>query len=418
MNRIKTLKSIQLRSVILLIIIFIISCYIRKPNLLNGFSMSDATYHTLLTMQAYDETPSSIHHWLPIQSFDGDYNKFINNGPSMIQDNLGNNYYVSFSSLGFMVPYFFCKFLHLPLNIDSLYIFNCLLLCISAILMGKLINLIFNDSILTFVSIIIYMFLPEVLYTQGIVYWHHSLSQIFLLAQIILFIEIFYLKKTSISKKLLFLITCFLYSYLEWTGYISNLGMILGILFKDVKLNHNDTGEKRFSVGVQAISFAIGLICITLSSLGYFIWKFTSIASPSDLLSVMVQRADSRSNASILNLLLGYKDSYLPLCILFMVCFFSTLCIKSSRNYIIYFIQKNIVILFISAFPIIENFLMREHAITYTFDRLKVSIILIILYIMTLDSLKSVKSEIIYFISGISILIIMVFGIITYGHKK
>lgn len=62
--------------------------------------------------------------------------------------------------------------------------------------------------------------------------------------------------------------------------------------------------------------------------------------------------------------------------------------------------------------------LMREHAITYTFDRLKVSIILIILYIMTLDSLKSVKSEIIYFISGISILIIMVFGIITYGHKK
>ena len=38
---------------------------------------SDATWHTLLTMQAYDETPISQHKFLPIVSLGGVDNKGI-----------------------------------------------------------------------------------------------------------------------------------------------------------------------------------------------------------------------------------------------------------------------------------------------------------------------------------------------------
>ena len=52
-------KTIAKRNILLagllFIILFTISTVIRKPFDSAGFSMSDATYHVLLTMQAYDE---------------------------------------------------------------------------------------------------------------------------------------------------------------------------------------------------------------------------------------------------------------------------------------------------------------------------------------------------------------------------
>ena len=57
---------------------------------------SDATWHTLLTMQAYDETPISQHKFLPIVSLGGVDNKGISWGAT-IPDKEGNFYYTSFS---------------------------------------------------------------------------------------------------------------------------------------------------------------------------------------------------------------------------------------------------------------------------------------------------------------------------------
>lgn len=94
---------------------------------------SDATWHTLLTMQAYDETPISQHKFLPIVSLGGVDNKGISWGAT-IPDKEGNFYYTSFSPAGFVLPYLFIKVFRLPINEKSLYYFNTLLFAISAVL--------------------------------------------------------------------------------------------------------------------------------------------------------------------------------------------------------------------------------------------------------------------------------------------
>ena len=65
---IKTEKKLY-KAIILLILSFVLVVsvsIIRYPQGDINFVNSDATYHTLLTMQAYDETPASVHKFLPI----------------------------------------------------------------------------------------------------------------------------------------------------------------------------------------------------------------------------------------------------------------------------------------------------------------------------------------------------------------
>ncbi len=61
---------------------------------------SDATWHTLLTIECYNETPISQHLFLPIVSMGGEDNKWISWGAT-IPDKEGNYYYTSFSPAGY-----------------------------------------------------------------------------------------------------------------------------------------------------------------------------------------------------------------------------------------------------------------------------------------------------------------------------
>ena len=79
---------------------------------------SNATWHTLLTMKAYDETPISEHKFLPIVSLGGTDNKKIPWGAT-IPDRNGNYYYTSFSPAAYILPYVFVKVFKLPINEKS-----------------------------------------------------------------------------------------------------------------------------------------------------------------------------------------------------------------------------------------------------------------------------------------------------------
>ncbi|MBP3609402.1 MAG: hypothetical protein J6J42_03580 [Lachnospiraceae bacterium] len=402
------------------LIIFTISAFIRKPHEAEGFYMSDATYHVLLTMQAYDETPSSIHHWLPIQTYGSTYDKDIMNGPSLLQDEFGNSYYVSFSPLGFSVPYFFCKIFHLDLTVDSLYIFNCLCMLLSAVLVGFIMYMLFKKQIIFWLSVVVYMFLPEVLYTQGIVYWHHSLTQVFLLLQTILFILLFIEKRKNKGLLLLFFIVSFVYPYSEWTGYICNIGMALGILVLDFKIEKDENQKRRFSLATTTVAKVFVLAVITISAFGYYIYRFSIILSVSDIISTMTSRAGARSEASLTTLLTGYKNSYLPLLMVVIMCLGIALLVKSSRKKLadIFIQKKYLVVITVFIFPIFENLLMMEHAISYTFDRLKGATILIFIFIVSVYALGEISKKVVWIVTLFSSGFIIIAGLGTYSSGK
>lgn len=398
---------------------FVFSAYIRKPYEAEGFTMSDATYHVLLTMQAYDETPCLIHKWLPIQTFGDQCNKHIENGPSLLQDEYGNSYYVSFSPMGFYFPYFFCKILHLGLTVRSLYIFNCLLMMLSAILTGYIMYLLFKDMLFFYLSMIAYMFIPEVLYSQGIVYWHHSLSQVFLLLQIVFFILLFVIKQKNNWLYVLFFIIAFLYPYLEWSGFISNIGIAFGILMIDLAIAPDKQGVKRISISMLSLIRSIFLLILTIGAFGYYIFRFSNIAPVNQVVSMMFSRAGARSNASITVLLQGYRNSFYPLLIGELIFFLIILMIKKARKkFVDFFKNKNIwIMIFVFTFPLLENLIMKEHAISYTFDRLKGSSLLIFLFCICIYTFCQVINKS-YILVEIILSMFVLVGLGTYDDGK
>ena len=228
----KSKKFCKLNVIIILVLaILILSQMILKIPKIGeeNYRNSNATYHILLTMQAYDENPVSVHKFLPIVSLGDKTDKFISWGATIPDDN-GNYYYTWFSPAGYIVPCLFIKLFHLPINEVSLYIFNSLLAIICCILAIVIFRNIFKERLSDFCIIIftvlLYLFQIEIMHSQGIVYWHQSLFQMTFLLQVILF-----LYKDNKASKIGFYILCLINPYVEWTGFISNIGFAIAILF-------------------------------------------------------------------------------------------------------------------------------------------------------------------------------------------
>ncbi len=174
-------------------LLILVSCFLRFPNSHQNFENSDATYHVLLTMKAYDSTHASVHHFLPIVSLGNDEDKNIPCGAT-VSDRFGNYYYTSFSPAGFVAPYIFVKIFNLSINEISLYLFNSILYILCFIMTTILFVKLFNDRLsVQFIVLLvtaIYLFQPEILHSQGIVYWHQSLFQLLFLIQLNLFVRL------------------------------------------------------------------------------------------------------------------------------------------------------------------------------------------------------------------------------------
>ena len=151
------------------------------------FINQDAPYAVLLVMKAFAATPVSIHHYLPLVTLGNPMDKGIPWGET-IPDALGNYYYISFPTLGYLVPYFAHAILGIEPTLFSLLLFNLgvHLLCtwLVVLLALRCLRLFPTRLGATLQSIIVvlaaatYLFAREAFYAHGPIYWHHSLFQL------------------------------------------------------------------------------------------------------------------------------------------------------------------------------------------------------------------------------------------------
>ena len=328
-----------------------------------NYRNADATWHTLLTIEAYDETPISDHLFLPIVSLGGDDDKFIPWGATIPDEN-GNYYYTSFSSVGYFAPWLFMKIFRLEICEKSLYIFNSVLFAISAVLWGIFVLWIFDSEKekigVSVIGVITYVLTPELMHGMGIVYWHQSLMQVTLLAQIMAFWKIKEAQSKPAAK--IFYILAFLNPCIEWTGYVANMGFALA----EVLLNYKKDWKK-------AIVKAILLGLLTICSFGIFTGHYLLRVDVASFFSVLKARFIAR-NVSVpisLTVLFGsYLNSFLYLWILLFILVIWNVVKKQSVE------LKHGVLMMVLAFPIIENFIMKQHAFEYTYDRMKACFLL------------------------------------------
>ena len=391
---------------ILLILISIVS---RIPNIKEKYKCGDASEHVLFTMQCYEETPASIHKFLPIVSLGENEDKNIPWGECAKDDN-GNYYYTSFSPAGFAMPYFFVKALNLPINIYSLYAFNSLLYILSFIivicLFCKLFQKYIRKNIIIIFTTFIYLFQIEIMHCQGVIYWVHSIMQILLPLQFLLFLN----RKKSKGSKIGFYIMCVINPYVEWTGFVSNVIYAIMLVIGRI------AEEKRITLKTFVQPLIIALL--TILALALYIGHFSLVININTFINIMKDRFVARDvlmanqrQEGIEKLVHGYFVSFKYLIFLIIVMFIFVITTKKNRAMLWKLIKEYKYELIYFSGIMIENILMMQHATEYSFDRMKlVFLFLVLFYILfTIIYLSSKKKDMIE-IAFIIILTVVAFA--------
>ncbi|MBQ7156025.1 MAG: hypothetical protein IJR85_10800 [Synergistaceae bacterium] len=326
-----------------------------------NYRNSDAAWHTLLTVQAYHETPSGIHKFLPIVSLGQPEDKNILWGAT-IPDKHGNYYYTSFSPAGYIVPYLAMKILRLPVEESSIYIINSILYALSSALWGMFICRVFRNSLVSLIASAVYIFTPEIMHGMGLAYWHHSVMQVTLIVQA--YSYFIFRTEGKRTAGVVFFVMCLLNPYIEWSGYTANIGFIVSELLFGLRKNKQ-----------QALKFSAMIGGLTVLSGVLFCAHYLSVVGVFKFFKALLQRFMARNFASsvpLFALLKGYAKSLLFVWPAIVIMFVAVCVTHKSLSWLKdTYSAKNKWLLIVLLFPLLENVIMKQHAISYTFDRMK-----------------------------------------------
>ncbi len=389
----------------LMAILVLFGIYIRRyDETTMDFYNSDAPYHIVLTMMGYRETPASDHLFLPIATMGEDLDKYIPWDVGLPDPQGENYYYTSFGPMAFFVPYVFLSLFALPLSTASLYWFNsCLYLLTFALcflLFSKLFAKYLSKTQILFLSTF-YLFSPEILHGMGLCYWAHSLSQVMILLQIYCYLQ---LRKKDPHRKeynkfrFAFLLICLIFPYLEWTGYLANgiSSLLVGFDPKIQLVPKKNTKEKTFSIGKHPFHLGNFFLVagITTLSLLLFVGHYALVVDMEFAFSHVYGRFSNRSlgaDVTFGELFSGYYTSFSLLIIINLVLSLLVLSQKRTRMKFLELLKEyTFVFLFFGAI-MIENIIMLEHAISYSFDRMKLVFLLMSFLILCVITIKECK---------------------------
>ena len=212
---------------------------------------------------------------------------------------------------------------------------------------------------------------------MGIVYWHQSVLQVTLLLQIICFYQC---AVCSRSRYVIpFLILTVINPYIEWTGYVANFGFVIAELLLHWRINWRGYIKQ------------VALICfLTILSFILFSAHYLLRVTPDSFFGALYSRFSARNysvNTPIISIIAGYLESFAYLWVLLVIALIICFCCKRSLE-----INNGILIL-ILAFPILENFVMKQHALVYTYDRMKAAWLIIFL---TCEVIRNIDTYLIY----------------------
>ncbi|EOW9428948.1 hypothetical protein ACRFW0_002972 [Vibrio cholerae] len=372
----------------------LVSLYIRYKYSFTSVGVwnQESTYHVLLTIKSLIGNEFSFHHLLPTVTLPGQDNYSISWGATMPTEN-GAQIYTSFGSLGFIIaaiPYYIFS---ISPTLTSLYYYNFLLLFFSGYLFLITIRNMYDDigqksldkELVTFSVTLLLMFNSESLLSHGINFWVHSIFQLVLSAGIYSFYNYVNHNKNFI----LLLFICYVGPQIEWTGYIFNIGVFVFLLI----FKKNDYRKLLY---IAITTFAAGTTQVI---------HFSSVLGLNEYMQNLFYRFTSRNitKSSFLDLYNGYKDSYGYF--LLTTLFIGTIVLSKKKTPSAILATVGICI-----FVNLENIIMLQHAVQFSFDRLKLSYFLSMLILLTFIN----GSRIVKHVFTLLVLISAVYSISTF----
>lgn len=171
----------------------------------------------------------------------------------------------------------------------------------------------------------------------------------------------------------------FLNPYTEWTGYVANAGFALAELIINWKRSRKKGFGKAVTIGV-----------ISVASFGVFSMHYLLRTSASTFFHALRERLMVRTvtiNILVIEVVKGYLDSFLYIWLLLLILAVWNL-VKNKKIEI----HEGILCLIMS-FPLLENIIMKQHAVEYTYDRMKAAWIVVFIICELIRNLLDVSDK-------------------------
>lgn len=349
----------------------------------------EASYHVLWTVQALEASPPEAHRFLPTVTRAPDPDALIGWGQTVPTPG-GSQVYTSFPPLGFLVPFAVLGPLPGGHGFLMLALLNSLVGLAAAAGLGGLARAAAlslradapdamdgavrdRDGWVVFAAVAVcYLLSREALVSHGAVYWPHSLAQLCLIAGCWLAFRVFRRVHGWADLAGLFAVAL-IYPALEWTGFVFNAGLVLAFMGDGVWRRRAGVADGH---GHVCWSAAVLVVLATLVSGGTIVAHYVSVIGAAELLSALGERAGARSfrAEAVVGLPLGYFISFgalVPLAALAAVRAVSAGLAGRHRPVAL--------LIFVAAFPLLENAVMMQHAHQFSFDRLKLGVPLLLI---------------------------------------
>ncbi|KPF80040.1 hypothetical protein IP78_07955 [Brevundimonas sp. AAP58] len=234
------------------------------------------------------------------------------------------------------------------------------------------------DWLVFLVATVTTLFLCESLQSHGNVYWPQSP------AQIVFIVGAWFgyraLKGPASRATTIGLMTCCaVYPMLEWSGYVFNIGIALALAFSVLKQSDTSitqafsrsarrsalTAVKGPPLQIAGVTMVVGLATIL---------HLVTAVGLEDAIKALLMRAAARSvTLDIAALPFGYWTSLGLLLPFGLIAALIVVRLKHDRSTL-----PSILLLFVCAFPLLENVVMLQHASQFSFDRLKLAVPLVL----------------------------------------
>lgn len=259
-------------SIASIFILFCLSFYQRQAHLTNDTDPNDvANLQILTTLDVWQQTSPLNYSFLPVQSYQnkGDvnihyYKRFL--------DKIGNNYYISYPPLCYVIPYSF-KFLGFDINRKLLVWINIFLHFIGSLFLFLLLKSILKTkttSLNITISLAYFILTPVMLYSYGRMYFAETLGLSLFIACIFFLYQLIFINPKSKHLLLGFIVSFALLSYCEWISIFTSFGLVLFLFFQK-------TLDKKFRLKILFISS----ICLILPLI-IFLLQILSLNSLSE----------------------------------------------------------------------------------------------------------------------------------------
>lgn len=337
----------------------------------------EASYHAILTAKAMLASPLSRHWGLPTVSLGQDNDKFVLWGATVATDS-GDYIYTSFPPAGFWLPAVLGYLRGGDIGLAGLVALNGALALASGLLLyvlvvravGRLDRPVWTARVAGLAAAVVYLTSTEALQSHGPVYWPHSMLQPLLLGLLLVLDHLLTRPEGADRRKLLVVLGVLtaVACYTEWTAYV--FAFLTGALILVVPWLR----RRIMPAGLVLVAVAVATAAVLAA---HFILVLGVDASVQAWKDRFLARSGSGSNtATLLDLQYGYALSFggviLVVVVLLALAVFRPET-PGRRDAV-----GGIIVLF-SLTAVLENLLLRQHAMEFTFDRLKVGIPLALL---------------------------------------